>query len=241
MAQSGEIPLILLGKNEAIYAERDLPPRQYHYATTFAFERIRASGLVPADLIDLVEKFEERTRVKISFRRTQDGVQGNVQVIGSRITPHARPRSMLAALKRKSREAGLKWFTASEALALFLRELLRKHKTTTKPSPVRSQGVVSKRIISEAAMHLLNLCVVWNYPPGPMLRELFRELLNVQGVRTGAPRRADSRWRAVHILAKDPAISNHQLARRVHVYPTTVMRWRKDSTFIAEVERASKS
>jgi hypothetical protein len=155
MAEFDEIPLILLGRNEAIYAERELPRRQYHYATTFAFERIRARGLVPATLIDLVEKFEERTRVKISCHRTQDGVQGSIQVIGSRIAPQTRVRSTLAALKRKSREAGLNWFTASEALALFLRALLRKHKTTTKPSPVRTQGVVSKRIISEAAMHLL--------------------------------------------------------------------------------------
>jgi hypothetical protein len=241
MAEFGEIPLISLGKNKAIYGERELPLRQYEYATAFAFDRIRASGLVPAALIDLIEKFEERTRVKVSFHRTQDGARGNIQVRGPRIAPHTRVHSSIAALKRISREPGLNWFTASEATALFLRVILRRHKTTTKPSPVRSQGVVSKRIISDAAIHLLNLCFVWNYAPGPMLRDLFRELLNVEGVRTGAPRRADARWRAVRILAEQPDISSRKLAEDLGVHPTTVTRWRKNSSFIAEVERTSKS
>jgi hypothetical protein len=78
-------------------------------------------------------------------------------------------------------------------------------------------------------------------PPGPLLIELFRELLNVESDKHGATRHVGAQEQVAFVIAQDPTVHTRELARMVNVNPSTIFRWQRSSEFKESVERAARS
>ena len=96
------------------------------------FDRLRKDMLFPNELLDLVERFEERTVVQPFVRKTPDGagIAVVIKMPGEKTKKTKRDTvaefaEMFAAGKRITLTEEKTTLTASEALAFFLRISLR--------------------------------------------------------------------------------------------------------------------
>jgi transposase-like protein len=80
-------------------------------------------------------------------------------------------------------------------------------------------------------MDLLNSCETWEYPPGPSLNSLIRELLNLEHDRQGMSREVEKRETAASIVAHYPEVGTRELAKAIKVNASTISRWRRSSEF----------
>jgi hypothetical protein len=100
---------------------------------------------------------------------------------------------------------------------------------------VRNFGLLPRSVIGEIALDLLHHCQMRNCSPGYHLKQLFRELLNLDVDRHLTVHDKAKVWMAVAI-ARNPKITTRALARSIGVAPSTVLRWRRSSEFKKQVE-----
>jgi hypothetical protein len=211
-----------------------------------AFSELRKNdSFIPAELIDLVENAKGQTPVRLCPIPVRDescpesstvGLRFGVKVIGPK------PKQDVAAGNAETEENADE-ITAAEALAFFLRTLLRDLKVAEKESgaaPVRVGKLCSRSLIGQIAFDLLESCECWNYSPGPELVQLVGELLDQRSYKQGASREFDAREQAISIIAQRPDVGGRELAKEVKVNVSTVSRWRKDPDFNERVKRKTE-
>jgi hypothetical protein len=194
-----------------------------------AFRQLRTYEFIPHQIIDCVESFDERTPVELYAVK-----EGNPAGL--------RFRAKIAKHQKLSKPLDDE-MSAAEWLAFFLRLYLREledAETSRNAAPVRKLNLVPRSLIAELAHDLLGSCQARAYAPGPFLVSLLRELLNLTAYGLGLKlsRQADAKKSAADILAQHPTISTRELARALHVNPSTVSRWRKSPEFRRMVERS---
>lgn len=229
--------------------EYDLSPDEWHSRRTDAFAQLRKtiSG-IPREILDLVERFDERKLVELFVYRPSEKVELHFGVklltTEGSVENTKRLAEMIAAGKQILQEENKDALTASEALAFFFRMSLRELKQAEKirrAAPVRTLGFVPRSLIAEIAMDLLASCETWGYPPGHFLNNLVRELLNLEHDRQGMSRDVETQERAATILAQNPTAGTRTLARILKVNASTISRWRRSSEFKRKVERAAET
>jgi hypothetical protein len=212
---------------------------------------LRKNDFIPGELIDLVEGGEERTLVHLTMTKILDdsraesagGLRLGVKVIGKKPKQNIAQESADLVENETETDEQSDAMTASEGLALFLRIILGELKHAEKQrsaAPVRQLKLTSRSLIGETSLDLLESCQAWNYPPGPYLNSLLRELLDLEGAKHGASREFEARQQAIFILAQIPRLGVRQLAKEVEVDKSTVSRWRKDPNFNEEVRRQTE-
>jgi len=223
--------------------EYELSADEWDSRRTEAFAQLRTFGFIPAELLDLVERFKDQSAVQVSVSKLKDelAVQFGVKVIDNK---HCSPASRLAeitvAKKRMEEDDKKEGMTASDALAFMLRIFLRELKQAAKArqaAPVRRLKLVPKSLISEIATDLLGSCATWGVPPGHFLISLIRELLDLNHDRQGMSRDIETKARAARIVAQAPTVQTRELARALHVNASTISRWRRSSDFRQLVQR----
>lgn len=229
MIKTEELPLVCFKDGKVYLKEREGSLEEWDHIRTAAFATLRKDGFIPSELLDLVEGYDERTLVTTYFRKTPDGagLRPEIRLKNPKKKLTVRLAEILAERKRIFSSDREKPTTASETLAFFLRILLRQLKYEEKKrnaAPARTLRLVPRSVIAEVAVDLLNSCATWNYPPGSILIELIRELLNIEGHKHEAPRQWDAQEKAAQILAQIPTIPTRELARHVKVNPSTVSR-----------------
>ena len=238
-----EIEIELDGQHaKIIQSEYELSPDQWLRRRTEAFARLRRVGSIPKKLLDLVENHNEQTLLELLLSIRSEGyMELEIKVCNEQKEDVARTwAELMAAYKRLQTDDEVKEFTASEALAFFLRMELRDLKRAErnrKAAPVRTLNLVPRSLIAEIAMNLLETCDLWARPPGTVLNSLIRELLNLDQDRQGMPREAEAQERAARILAQDPTMRTRELARELHMNASTVSRWRRSPKFKKLVDR----
>jgi DNA-binding MurR/RpiR family transcriptional regulator len=90
-------------------------------------------------------------------------------------------------------------------------------------------------------MDLLVSCETWGHPPGPLLNNFIRELLNLERDRQGMSRDVETQELAANIVAQAPTVRTRELARALHVNASTISRWRRSPEFKQMVERKAES
>jgi hypothetical protein len=211
-------------------------------------ELIRRTGLIPDVLLNLVlVELKERTPVRLKLRRIPEGFSKiEVEVVGKEIDPSGK-------LEFSSRELGdpmparMPWdlenlMPASEALALMLLNALRDLKYAERRSSAKARSnphLIPRSTISDVALDLLQRCE-WKYPPGELLIDLFRDLLNLENPKAKYPRRMDARQRAANMLAHNPEMRISEVATAIGVNKSSVSRWLKRPDFQAMVNRAAE-
>jgi hypothetical protein len=230
--------------------EYELSADEWYDRRTDAFAQLRKFGFIPTELLDLVENFKEQTIVKPFVYRPTDKVELRFGVkvlpkqgMDGRTNRFAEMREIVRRMEenKKDNQDGM---TSSEALAFFLRILLRELKEaerSRKAAPVRTLSLLPRSLIAEVAMDLLGSCEAWSYPPSYFLNNLIRELLNLERDRTRMSRDAEAQQRAAAILAQATTIGTRELARAVHVNASTVSRWRRSPEFKQMVQDKAKS
>jgi hypothetical protein len=235
---------------ELSLAEPEYSLDELDHVRTETFDRLRKDMLFPNELLDLVERFEERTVVQPFVRKTPDGagIAVVIKMPGEKTKKRRRDTvaefaEMFAAGKRIYADEEKTTLTASEALAFFLRISLRdlKHaERTHNAAPVHTQRLVPRSVIAWVATDLLRSCEIWNYSPGPHLNALIRELLNVDGEKHGATLHVDAQKDASFIIAQDPKVHTRELARRLNVNASTISRWRRSPQFEEKVKQMER-
>jgi hypothetical protein len=254
MTKTEDLPLVRIrihGKSGEVSLIEEPEPslEEWNHIRTTAFAQLRkAETIIPHELIDLVERFEGRTLVQIFFYKTSDGtgLRFRMEPIDKKPKRDSMHRSAEITAKHKPVQNAEKQnlLTASEALAFFLRIVLRDLKYAEKKrkaAPVRTSNLVPRSVIAEIAMGLLDSCEAAKDAPGPFLHELFRELLNVGTDKHGAPRQLVAQEEAVFAIAQHPTVHTRELARILNVNPSTVSRWRRSSEFQARVKEAAET
>jgi hypothetical protein len=217
--------------------DRQLPAEERDQRKRLAFSKLRKDRAIPRELIDLVERSDERSLVRLEVIHDRDGSRGvsrvRVRVIGFVDAP---PAGKVETDEKKNA------MTASEALAFALRLSLAELKRAERQRarPVRDLRRPSRSWIGEIALDLLNRCEVRKYSPGPKLSALFRELLNLQSYKHGTPRSFNARERAISIIVQQPDIGVRKLAGLVNVHPSTVTRWYQDPDFDERIRSATE-
>ena len=180
MIRTEDLPLLQLtihgNKGDISFKEElELSPDEWYRTRKIAFAELRKDEFIPQELLDLVENFKEPTLRQNSLYKTSQnkGLRPRIKLAGKQ--PKRRPAEIEAIRKRMQggRDNAL---TASEALAFFLRILLRDLKYAEKKrkaAPVRKLKMVPRSVIAEVALHLLGSSELWNDPPGSSLIELF--------------------------------------------------------------------
>jgi hypothetical protein len=219
-------------------SEYELSADEWHRRRTEAFAQLRKIGFIPDELLDLVEHFKEQTLVQPFVHRPTEKVELR---FGVKVDDkQARSTEMMGANKRMQDDDQKEGMTASETLAFFLRIFLRELKhaeKNRKAAPVRTLKLVPRSLIAEIAVDLLGSCETWGHPPGPLLNNLVRELLNLEHDRQGMVRDVETQQRAAGIVARAPMVRTRELARALHVNASTISRWRKSPEFKRMVER----
>jgi hypothetical protein len=181
-----------------------------------AFKLLRQDGFVPTELIDLVEGYNEEVPVRMMGRKEADGLKLTIKR-GGKLTKSGN---------------GMR---AAEALAFFLRVMLSELKCAEKirkSAPVRKDKLVPRSAMGTIALDLLHSCQAWNYPPGPYLTGLIRELLDLDGgVENTLPFES-----AALMVAQSPNMATQEIGRRLNVNPGTVSRWRRSTRFKKAVD-----
>jgi hypothetical protein len=197
--------------------ERGVSFGQWWSARAAAFKRLREDEFIPPELIDLVEGSRGMTPVRTHYYKGDDG--------GLRFS--------IKRCRKKTRGS----VTASEALAFFLRIMLRelKHGEKQRRAPTRASKLVPRSVIGEIALDMLGDCELWNAPPGPLLIQLIRELLDLEHRRV-ATRRLVQEDRVAFIVAQDPSITTRELARMLKINAGTISRLRRTPEFKKKVD-----
>jgi hypothetical protein len=229
-----------------IESEYELSTDEWLRRRTEAFARLRKVGLIPHELLDLVENYGEQTLVELFLSKQEEGyLRLGIKLRNESEEDAAATRAeLMAAYKRLQTDDEGEKLTASEALAFFLRMDLRDLKHAEKnrnAAPVRTLNLVPRSLIAEIAVNLLESCERWTRPPGTLLNSLIRELLNLDQDRHGMPREAEAQVRATWILAQDPTVRTRELARDLHVNASTVSRWRRSPKFKQLVEQKKQA
>jgi hypothetical protein len=131
-----------------------------------------------------------------------------------------------------------------ELLALHLYESLidlqsaakKKRQGEVSTSPVRAGGKLSRSVIAELAMDMLDDCWMRGRPPGPRLATLFRALLDLSRPRHKGTRDYEAKWAAASLVVDNESISTTQLARELGIGAGTISKWRKSAAFARMVE-----
>jgi hypothetical protein len=132
-----------------------------------------------------------------------------------------------------------------EACSQWLRDQgakLREAKQIGKGSPVRRFKMLSLPEISDLADHMMEVC----RSPGPQLRALIRECLNVNSHRAALAKNQSCEFdAAVQIDAQCKAsgksrLDGRELARRVGINPSQILRWRRQDRFKMLVEQVAE-
>jgi len=227
--------------------EYELSPDEWHRRRTDAFAQLREFGGIPEELLQLVENFNERRLVEpFVYRPGKEMVlRFGVKVLPDKTNKTKRLAEMIATGKRiNNEEPNKKGMSASEALAYILRIDLRdlKHKERERSAaPVGALNSVPRSLIAEIAMDLLGSCETWEYPPGPFLNSLIRELLNLDHDRQGMSRDVERQELAASIVAQVPKVGTRKLAKALHVNASTISRWRRSPEFKKLVEQKTDS
>jgi hypothetical protein len=235
--------------SEISLPERQISSEEWDYTRAATYAAVRKDPFIPPPLIDLVERFDERRPVKLFLNKTPEGgaLQIEIKVPPKKKTKRGLVRElaqMAAARPRPQKLTSNESITASEALAFFLRIILRDLKYAKKKregAPSLTLKLVPRSIIAEITLDLLGSCETWNYAPGPHLNLLLRELLDLESYKHRVPRHVDAQEQAAFIIAQLPSVSNHELARAIKVNATTILRWRKSAEFQARVTLARES
>jgi hypothetical protein len=103
-------------------------------------------------------------------------------------------------------------------------------------SPVRNDGLLSKRTISGLAIDMLEQCQATNYPPGPHLLRLFRALLQTDRPKLDQTRLHEAKWVAAHLIARDGPLTTRQLAKEVRIEHGTISKWLNQPGFKKKIE-----
>jgi len=247
------IQLELRGRRANIsQPEYEPSPDEWHRRRTDAFARLRKSGGIPEEVIELVENFNERTPVELFVYRADEEValRFRAKVLKSKKDKSKEAKTkqldeMIAHGKRlrdeeKEKKKGM---SASEALAFFLRidlRALKQDEKEKKAAPVRTLNRVPRSLIAEIAMDMLGSCQTWDYPPGDFLCSLIRELLDLDNDRQGMSRDVDTQEKAASIIAQAPNVGTRELARALKVNASTISRWRRDPEFKKLVEQMAE-
>ena len=190
-------PLIRLekdGKHWLVSVVEFDPPRDMHLARAAALRRLREEKLVPGELIDLVEGYNEEAKVQLVGHKEGQGL-----------------RFLVNKLEKPKSGEGM---SASEALAFFLRILLRELRLSERKgkAAVRADGLFPRGLIGEIALDLLIGCQVAQCAPGPMLGALLQELLQRDTAPASSPR-SNLHEKIAFIVAQHPSIKTRELAR----------------------------
>jgi hypothetical protein len=235
MIKTDELKLIYLEELENGHFEVSLPhsPEDWTYRRTAALHVLREKGNIPDELLKLVLlELKELTPIKLKLRKTESGLQPEVEVVETKINFPSEMGSLAWEL------SGL--LPASEALAFFLRVELRYLKYAERRSSAKarsSPNLIPRSTIADIALDLLERSE-WKYPPGELLVDLIRELLNLENPKQRYPRQLEAQEKAANILARNPQVGVAELANSVGVHKSSVSRWLKRPDFQARVKRA---
>jgi hypothetical protein len=245
MTEVDHLQTILFDGKKLSFIEREISLEDWQHNRTVIFERLRKHGFPPSELLDLVEHFEEQALVNLFFYRTDNGEDVRMRIGAKRTQKQTRGDSDRGRARRliaKQSESAKpkKSMTASEALAICLRIMLRKLKYDEKKrnAPARTMNSIPRSVIAEIAIDLLESCVMRNHPPGSSLTDLFRELLDVDTDKPWLTQHWEEQQFAASTISRFPTISTRELARLLHVNPSTISRWRNSSEFKQKVEQA---
>lgn len=118
--------------------------------------------------------------------------------------------------------------TVGEALACFLSEELSRLRRA-KNAPVRVGKLLPRSTIAWIAFDLVTSHEL--LPPGPYLRELLFDLLDIARPTEEEIDQYAARYRAACILAQAPELNSEEIARELGVNRSSVSRWRADPKF----------
>jgi hypothetical protein len=195
-------------------------------------------------IIDAAEAFQVID--KLNWFRKRDAMTGESLGLASKqISVPTKLSAHAIASRAYARSAKMQEVaTISEALAfqLILREgkLKDAEASGSSSAPVRMQGLLSRRSISDIAVDLLDCCYALSAPPGPQLIGLIESLLKASPMRLKFTRQFDARQEAISIDARQPGLSIRALAEMIGVHGTTVMRWRKDPSYQKAVQERQR-
>jgi hypothetical protein len=236
MIKTDELKLICLEELEKGHFEVSLPhsPEDWTYRRTAALHVLREKkGIIPDELLKLVLlELKELTPVKLKLRKTESGLEPVVEVVETKIDFPSEMGSLAWELSDL--------LPASEALAFFLRVELRYLKYAERRSSAKARSsphLIPRSTIADIALDLLERGEN-KYPPGELLVDLIRELLNLENPKQRYPRQLESQEKAANILARNPQVGVAELANAVGVNKSSVSRWLKRSDFQARVKRA---
>lgn len=199
--------------------EGRLTPLQTEHVRAAAFDRLRSDGFIPDALIDLVEGHREATPVQIVGRKEDGGIRLTVKLLD------------MTAISADA-------LSASEALSLFLRIMLRElrhSERARKAAPVRTLKLVPQSVIAEIAYDLLEGCAAKKRAPGLILCELVRDLLHLDH-HPEAVQNVDAQEKIALVVAQNPAIPTRELHRMFGLDPGSISRLRKKPSFKKAVE-----
>lgn len=205
---------------------------------TRLFKELRRYS-IPSEIIDAVEGLGWHRRVRWINAMGKEPKDGELATFILEPRKKLRP----TPLDKDNHAAALKSFDAAfesespanagEVLAGCLTTQLKL--LAGGSSPVRRGGRLSKATIALAAFTLLEDQM--DYPPGPQLLELLRQLLDVKFPTQEDARHFHARAVAAQIFAQDPERSLRMVAKNVGVNAVTVSRWMKEDGFLKEIKR----
>jgi hypothetical protein len=118
-----------------------------------------------------------------------------------------------------------------EPRALSQAERSKRQNEGQSRTPVRDDGMLSRRAIGEIAADILDQHEAGGHPPGRQLTRLIRALVEADRPMLDQTRNYSAMYAAATALAKDATLSVRALAAKADVEPSTISRWRRDPRF----------
>jgi hypothetical protein len=220
---------------------RELSRAEWNRDRTLMYGRLR-EHLYPPELIACALAF--RVDDEVTWYRERDrstGAPQGLHFTTRRLSSQSDRRARATTAYRRFTQSE-NVSTAGEVLAMLLRFRLAdliESEHRLESAPVRAGGHLSRRQIADIAMDLLGSWRALGQPPGPQLIALLEQLLSL-GRPLSAVRAFDERQRAIHLDATQPGLSTREVGDLVGVDGTTVLRWRRQSSYRDAVEAHRK-
>ncbi len=195
---------------------------------------------IPQNLVDAVHDFRPHAAVTWLNDKGEPADSDDVLVVPMVAEPERKPPETTSQFPSGAREKfdELSQWTlpkaAGDALAVYLLSQLRRTRAET--AAVRAKKLLAPSIIARVAIDILSTYALFGRPPGDELVELFSALLGVDKRPLEGDRQFEAREKAAWILAQVPDMSTRGLARFLKVDASTVSRWRRDQSFVAQIE-----